>query len=75
MIKEHQSVVLKEDVSAENLRKGDIGTVVHIHGENIGYEVEFNTAEGEEIAIVSLSPQQVREFSERDVYAVREMAR
>ena len=74
MIYEHQSVVLKEDLPEAKLRKGDVGTVVMIHGEHVGYEVEFNTAEGKEIDVVSLSPQQIREFSGRDVYAVRELA-
>jgi Domain of unknown function (DUF4926) len=36
MIKEHDSVVLAEDLPSEKLKAGDIGTVVHIHGKHEG---------------------------------------
>ncbi len=42
MIKEHDIVVLTEDVPEEGLTAGDVGTVVHIHNNGEGYEVEFN---------------------------------
>jgi hypothetical protein len=32
MIKEHDSVVLAEDLPSEKLKADDIGTIVHIHG-------------------------------------------
>ena len=41
MIKEHDIVVLTEDVPEEGLTAGDVGTVVHIHNNGEGYEVEF----------------------------------
>ncbi len=43
MIKEHDIVVLTEDVPEEGLTAGDVGTVVHIHNQGEGYEVEFVT--------------------------------
>jgi hypothetical protein len=43
MIKEHDIVVLAEDVPEEGLTAGDVGTVVHIHNNVEGYEVEFMT--------------------------------
>jgi Domain of unknown function (DUF4926) len=73
MIQEHQSVVLKEDLPEDKLRKGDVGTIVFIHGQHRGYEVEFNTADGNGIAIVSLGPEQIRELSDHDVWTVREL--
>ena len=36
MIKEHDCVVLTEDLAAEGLKAGDIGTVVHIHAGGAG---------------------------------------
>ena len=33
MIKEHDIVVLTEDVPEEGLTAGDVGTVVHIHNQ------------------------------------------
>jgi len=73
MIKEHDSVVLAEDLPSEKL-KGDIGTIVHIHGKDEGYEVEFTTLAGQTLTVVALSPQQVRPISPRDLAHVRELA-
>jgi hypothetical protein len=39
-IQELESIVLTEDMPEHGLRTGDIGTVVLIHGEGEGYEVE-----------------------------------
>ena len=49
MIKEHDIVVLTEDVPEEGLTAGDVGTVVHIHNNGEGYEVEFMTLTGQTI--------------------------
>jgi hypothetical protein len=51
----------------------DIGTVVHIHKGGTGYEVEFMTLAGQTMAIVTLSPAQLRPISRRDVAHVREL--
>jgi hypothetical protein len=72
VIREHDRVALTEDLLEDGLRRGDLGVVVYIHDQNKGYEVEFNTIEGEEIAIVSLSPNQVRALTPHDIYAARE---
>ena len=40
MIKEHDIVVLTEDVPEEGLTAGDVGTVVHIHNPGEGYDVD-----------------------------------
>jgi Domain of unknown function (DUF4926) len=74
MIKEHDCVVLTEDLPAEGLKAGDIGTVVHIHAGGAGYEVEFMTLAGQTFAVVTLLPTQVRAITPRDVAHVRELA-
>ena len=74
MIKEHDCVVLTEDRPSENLMAGDIGTIVHIHGEHKGYEVEFMTLAGETLTVVTLLPPQVRPITRRDLAHVRELA-
>ena len=73
MIKEHDIVVLTEDVPEEGLTTGDVGTVVHIHNNGEGYEVEFMTLTGQTIAVASLLAQQVRPVSRQDVSHVREL--
>ena len=73
MIKEHDCVVLKEDVTAEGLQPGDVGTVIHIHQGGAGYEVEFMTLTGETVAVVMLMASQVRPIARRDLNHVREL--
>jgi hypothetical protein len=72
MIKEHDSVVLTQDLAVEGLKAGDIGTVVHIHDAGAGYEVEFMTLVGETVTVVTLLPSRVRGIAPRDIVHVRE---
>jgi hypothetical protein len=60
MIRELDNVVLTADLPEHRLQRGDIGTVVLVHGENEGYEVEFVTLDGETVAVVSVFATQVR---------------
>ena len=73
MIKEHDRVVLTEDVPEEGLTAGDVGTVVHIYNNGEGYEVEFMTLTGQTIAVASLLAPQVRSVSKHDLSHVREL--
>jgi hypothetical protein len=74
MIKEHDPVVLTENLSAEGLQPGDVGTVVHVHNWGEGFEVEFMTLTGQTIAVVTLLPAQVRPVARHDLAHVREVA-
>src|SRR5437868_1502218 len=47
VIEELDSVVLTSDLPEYGLKAGDIGTVVMIHQQGAGFEVEFCTLEGE----------------------------
>lgn len=73
MIKEHDIIVLTEDVPKEGLTAGDVGTVVHIHNQGEGYEVEFVTLTGQTVAVASLLSRQVRPVSKQDISHVREL--
>ena len=73
MIKEHDTVVLTKDVPNEGLTAGDVGTVVHVHNNGAGYEVEFMTLTGQTIAVASLLSEQVRPVRRQDVAHVREL--
>jgi hypothetical protein len=70
MVKELDTVVLTEDLHEHGLKRGDIGTVVLVH-DGPGYEVEFATLNGETIAVVSLTPQQVRPVGRREIAQAR----
>lgn len=73
MIKEHDSIVLLQNLPEKSLKAGDIGTVVHVHKDGAGYEVEFMTLAGETVAIVTLLPSQLRPIARRDLAHVRQI--
>lgn len=72
-IKEHERIVLTHDLPEERLEAGDVGTVIHVHAEGAGYEVEFMTLSGNTIAIATLLPSHVRPVGPGDVAHVREL--
>jgi len=72
-IKEHDCVVLTADLRKEGLKAGDVGTVVHIHGDGVAYEVEFMTFAGRTIAVATVEASDIRPVGERDVSHVREL--
>jgi Domain of unknown function (DUF4926) len=71
MIRELDRVVLNDDLPEHGLERGDIGTVVLIHRDNRGYEVEFNALDGEPVAVVSLYPNQLRPIGRREIAHAR----
>lgn len=73
MINEHERVVLTEDLPEHDLKTGDIGVVVMIHGDHIGYELEIFGADGHTIDVVSVYAHQVRPVKRHDVLHVRVM--
>ncbi|OGA40583.1 MAG: DUF4926 domain-containing protein [Betaproteobacteria bacterium RIFCSPLOWO2_12_FULL_62_13] len=73
MIKEHDVVVLTQDLPEEHLTAGDVGTVVHVHDGGAGYEVEFMTLSGRTVAVATVVASQVRAVTSRDLVHVREV--
>jgi hypothetical protein len=73
MIKEHDRVVLRSDLSVEGLKAGDVGTVVHIYKDGAAYEVEFVSLEGRTLAIATLGAEQVRPVHPREITHAREL--
>ena len=74
MIKEHDCVVLLQDIQAAGLTAGDVGTVVHVHASGTGYEIEFMTLTGDTIAVASVTAESVRPVASRDIVHVRQLA-
>jgi Domain of unknown function (DUF4926) len=74
MIREHDCIVLTEDIPAEGLQAGDVGTVVHIHLGGAAYEVEFITLTGRTVTVATILPNQLREVNRHDLTHVRELA-
>ncbi|ADB41832.1 DUF4926 domain-containing protein [Spirosoma linguale] len=59
MIQELDLVALLADRPALQLRRGDVGTVVHVYGSGDLYEVEFINAKGETVGIETLNANEV----------------
>jgi ATP-dependent exoDNAse (exonuclease V) alpha subunit len=74
MYKELDMVVLTHDVEQFKLKQGDIGAIVHCYKDNKAYEVEFITADGNTIALLTLDPNDIRSQKNREVLHVRELS-
>jgi len=73
MINELDLVVLLHDDDAHGLKSGDIGTVVHCYKDGKGFEVEFVTAEGKTIAVLTLTTAEIRPFEQSEILHVRDL--
>ena len=71
MIDELDLVVLKRDFPKERLAVGDVGSVVLVHQQGAGYEVEFTTLSGATIAVVTLDASDVRPVEAREIVHAR----
>lgn len=68
------TVVLDRDMPDRGLRRGDLGAVVEVD-EADGLEVEFVTASGRTVALVTLNAGQVRPVADDDLVSVRQCRR
>lgn len=70
-------VILTTDLPEEDLKAGDVGTVVERHivpGQEDGYSVEFFDMTGETVAVVTVQAGLLRSPTHTDRPAVRAMA-
>ena len=74
MIKELDDVILACDLPELRLSAGDIGTVVLVHRNAAGYEVEFIALDGDTIAVITLMANQVRPVQAGAIAHARELA-
>ena len=72
MIREHDCVVLTDDLIEASLKAGDVGTVVHVHSGGEAYQVEFVTFTGQTVAVEEVLSSQLRPVNGRDLSHVRE---
>ena len=73
MIKDHDLVVLERENREHRLRAGDVGVVVARH-EGGGYEVEFMSAAGETVAVLTLTDADLRPMTGSEILHVRDLA-
>lgn len=74
MIEELDVIILTVDMPKSQLKKGDMGTVVKVYGNN-NYDVEFLTTSGNTIALLNLDATQVRSpYGNSEIIHVRDIA-
>ena len=71
MISELETVALTHDIPEHELKEGDIGAVVHCYKDSNAFEIEFVTAEGRTIVVLTLSSADIRQVGGREVLHVR----
>ena len=74
MFKEHEQIVLTADVfgdEGEELKSGDVGTIIHIHPDQEALVVEFLSLDGDTVAIATVLPSQARPVTSADLTQAR----
>lgn len=72
--KELETVILTHDIKEHGLRKGDMGAVVNVYDRGRAAEVEFVTATGRTVALITLTSSDVRDVKRDDILHVRGFA-
>ncbi len=70
MLKELDTVALTHSMKKFGLVEGDVGAIVHRYDNN-RFEVEFVTAQGETIAVLTLEKSDIRPLEKREILHVR----
>jgi len=73
MIDELDLVVLLHHDDVHGLEAGDVGTIVHCYKNGKGFEVEFVSADGKTIALLTLSDAEIRPFEQSEILHVRDL--
>jgi hypothetical protein len=74
MIRELELVALTRDIPEHSLQSGDVGTVVHCYKDGAALEVEFVTAAGKTLAVLTLGSADVHPMEGKQILHVRELA-
>ena len=76
MFSEHERIVLTADVCGDDgveLKRGDVGAIVHIHPGGEVLVVEFMALNGDTLAIATVHPSRARPVSGGDMPHARPM--
>lgn len=69
---EFDLVVLQDSRANQRLKEGDVGTILTVYGDGKAFEVEFVTLTGEQVAVETLLPHQIRTVRPSEVMTVRD---
>ena len=70
MIKELDTVIVKDFID-QGLVKGGMGALVMVHGDGKAFEVELVTLAGDTLGVLTLTADEVRAITARDIPHVR----
>lgn len=74
MFKEHDQILLTADIvgdEGEELKSGDVGTIIHIHPGEEALVVEFMSLNGDTVAIATVLPSQAHPVTNADLTHAR----
>ena len=77
MLKENETTVLTADLlgdEGEELRRADVGTIVHVHPGNEAVVVEFMSLDGTTVAIATVQSSEARPVRSSDITHARTIA-
>jgi hypothetical protein len=74
MIRELERAVLTVDLPEYHLKKGDVGTVVHVYDDGVAFEIEFFTLDGQTLDVVTVEREQLRPVTRTEVMHARSIA-
>lgn len=74
MFDELDTVVLTHDIAKHKLKRGDLGTIVHLYGSEKAIEVEFVAASGKTIAVLTLGSKDIRLLANHEILHARGFA-
>jgi hypothetical protein len=67
-------VVVTRSLPEFALEAGDVGTVVHVYENGRNFEVEFVSAGGKTVALLTLAASDLRLMNEREILHARKLA-
>jgi hypothetical protein len=73
-IKELDIVALTCDLPAHGLQRGEVGTVVLVHGSGEAFDLEFVGYDGHTVALLTLEKSTVRPLEATDIPHTRTLA-
>ena len=71
MFEELDTIELTHDIKEYDLKEGDMGAIVNVYNDGKAYEVEFVAPNGRTIALLTLMPEDIRVYTNKDEYVSR----
>ena len=71
MLEDLELVTLTRDLPEYGLRRGTVGTIVHVYPAGAAYEVEFDRIAGASLPIVTLEPGDIRPATDQEIGRLR----